>query len=605
MISGNVSSGVRLLTATTTGNVIQGNYIGVDTGGTLALGNGGFSVIVDAVNTSVGGTAAGAGNVIANNGADGVAVVNVSTGNGILSNSSYADVGLGIDLADDNITVNNGTKNAGLPNSDMDFPVFTSAVLSGTTLTVTGNVGSAPSQSTFATARVELFKSSLDLSGNGEGQTFLNFVTTDANGNFSGSVTVSGLVLGDKITGTATDGSKNTSEFTFNVTVVGTTTLGNGTDPSNASLAPGGAATMADAFTFQTASGTDAITAATVTLATGTSAGLSLVEITNDAGTVVYGSVANPGSDTPTITLSTNITATTTLTQYKIRITPKSHVNMPAPAGASYAVTARINAWTGTNGQAGSDAAGTTVTIDNLSPGNVTASTATAGGAQVALAWTNPGDADLGSIVVLRRTTSVVTDSPVEGTTYTVGTTIGASTVACVVTAPTATCTDTGLTNGTSYYYKVFALDANGNYATGAVPTGSPAAPVAPLLTLTQTASPSGTRVPGTDITFTSTYTNTGTAAAQGIVIANPVPANTDFQLGSVTSAPGTTGLSVVIAYSNNGGTTWTYTPVSGAGGAPAGYDRLVTTIRWTFTGALSPTGPNNSGSVAVAMRIR
>ena len=145
------------------------------------------------------------------------------------------------------------------------------------------------------------------------------------------------------------------------------------------SLAPGGAATMADAFTLQTSSGTDAITAVTVTLATGTSGGLSLVEITNDAGTVVYGSVANPGSDTPAITLTTNITATTTLTQYKIRVTPKTHANMPAPAGASYAVTARISAWTGTNAQAGSDAAGTTVTIDNLSPGNVTAATATAG----------------------------------------------------------------------------------------------------------------------------------------------------------------------------------------------------------------------------------
>ncbi|MBS1213614.1 MAG: hypothetical protein H6R26_2231, partial [Proteobacteria bacterium] len=62
---------------------------------------------------------------------------------------------------------------------------------------------------------------------------------------------------------------------------VSTTTLGNGTDPANANLAPGGSATMADAFTFQTASGTDAITAVTVTLAAGTSGGLSLVAITN------------------------------------------------------------------------------------------------------------------------------------------------------------------------------------------------------------------------------------------------------------------------------------------------------------------------------------
>ena len=153
----------------------------------------------------------------------------------------------------------------------------------------------------------------------------------------------------------------------------GSTTLGNGTDPANVLLAPGGAATMADA-----------ITGVAVTLAAGTSGGLSLVEITNDAGTVVYGSVTNPGSDTPAITLSTNITATTTATQYKIRVTPKSHSNMPVPAGSTYSVTARISDWTGTNTHAGSDVAGTTVTIDNLSPGNVTAATATPGGGQVA-----------------------------------------------------------------------------------------------------------------------------------------------------------------------------------------------------------------------------
>ena len=185
------------------------------------------------------------------------------------------------------------------------------------------------------------------------------------------------------------------------------------------------------------------------------------------------------------------------------------------------------------------------------------------------------------------------------------GNTIGSSTVACVITAPTASCTDTGLTNGTAYYYRVFTRDVNGNYGTGVVPTGSPTTPVAPLLTFTQTASPSGTQPPGTDITFTSTYTNTGTAPAQGLVIANPVAANTDFKLGSVTSAPGTTGLTVVVAYSSNGGTTWTYTPVSGAGGSPAGYDRLVTNIRWTFSGTLSQTAPNNTGSVAVVLRIR
>jgi len=157
------------------------------------------------------------------------------------------------------------------------------------------------------------------------------------------------------------------------------TTLGNGTDPGNVTIAPGGAATMVDAFTFRTHSGTDVITSATVTLAAGTSAGLSLVEVTSSGGGTVYGSVANPASDTPTITLSTNtLTATTTLTTYKIRITPKSHASMPAPPGAAYAVTAYVSGWTGTYAHAGSDSGGATVTIDNLSPGEVTGSTAEA-----------------------------------------------------------------------------------------------------------------------------------------------------------------------------------------------------------------------------------
>ena len=57
---------------------------------------------------------------------------------------------IGIDLGSYGVTANNGTKNSGLPNYDMDYPVFTSATLNGTTLKVGGYVGSAPNQSTFA-----------------------------------------------------------------------------------------------------------------------------------------------------------------------------------------------------------------------------------------------------------------------------------------------------------------------------------------------------------------------------------------------------------------------------------------------------------------------
>jgi uncharacterized repeat protein (TIGR01451 family) len=124
-------------------------------------------------------------------------------------------------------------------------------------------------------------------------------------------------------------------------------------------------------------------------------------------------------------------------------------------------------------------------------------------------------------------------------------------------------------------------------------------------VTLSKSVNPSGAQSPGTDLTYSITFTNAGGATASSFVITDSIPTNTDFKVGSVTSALGTTGLTVAIAYSNNGGSTYAYTPVSAGGGAPAGYDRNVSNVRWTFTGNLSRTAPNNTGSVGFTVRIR
>ena len=126
-----------------------------------------------------------------------------------------------------------------------------------------------------------------------------------------------------------------------------------------------------------------------------------------------------------------------------------------------------------------------------------------------------------------------------------------------------------------------------------------------PNVVLAKSVSPSGSQMPGTDLGYTITFTNTGGLAAQTLVIRDPIPASTDFKVGSVTSSLGTTGLTVLVAYSNDGGSTWTYVPASGGGGASAGYDRNVTNIRWTFTGNLSQTSPNNMGSVSFTAKIQ
>jgi len=111
--------------------------------------------------------------------------------------------------------------------------------------------------------------------------------------------------------------------------------------------------------------------------------------------------------------------------------------------------------------------------------------------------------------------------------------------------------------------------------------------------------------IPGADLAYAIAFTNTGTAGASNLVVTDPIPANTDFKVGSVTSSLGTTGLTVTVAYSRDNGSTWTYTPVSGGGGASSGYDRNVTNIKWTFTGNLSQTSPNNTGNVGFTSRIR
>ncbi len=138
-----------------------------------------------------------------------------ATGNLIQSNAIYGNGSIGIDLAIDGVTANDDAKSVGQPNLLMDFPVFTASTLLGTNLYVAGYVGLSPDQPIFANARVEIFESDNDASGHGEGQIFLGFLTTDASGNFSGTIDVSGkgLATGENITGTATDLSNNTSEF--------------------------------------------------------------------------------------------------------------------------------------------------------------------------------------------------------------------------------------------------------------------------------------------------------------------------------------------------------------------------------------------------------
>jgi len=76
VISGNAGRGIIVSNSLgnpgVTGNVIEGNFLGTDVTGTLPLGNGEFGVEVNSPGNTVGGSAAGAGNVIGDNSFGGI-----------------------------------------------------------------------------------------------------------------------------------------------------------------------------------------------------------------------------------------------------------------------------------------------------------------------------------------------------------------------------------------------------------------------------------------------------------------------------------------------------------------------------------------------------
>ena len=88
VISGNTQEGVEISSVTATGDMIQGNYIGTDATGAADLGNGGNGISVNSKNNTVGGTTAGAGNVISGNVQNGVRIFNDAsiTGNKLQGN---------------------------------------------------------------------------------------------------------------------------------------------------------------------------------------------------------------------------------------------------------------------------------------------------------------------------------------------------------------------------------------------------------------------------------------------------------------------------------------------------------------------------------------
>lgn len=223
LISGN-TTGIESFNGSP-GPVIQGNLIGTDVTGTLAVPNLGNGINITGVRgpgiATIGGTGAGEGNTIAFNGGNGLFMSN-GAGRAILGNSIFANGKRGIRLfvdGNDTQTVNDpGDADTG-PNGLQNYPVITTAATGVANTSISGTLNSTPNTS----FRIEFFASEMaDPSGFGEGQTFLGFadVTTDAGGDASFSVDLANAG-GPIITATATAPDGSTSEFSHVMTATG------------------------------------------------------------------------------------------------------------------------------------------------------------------------------------------------------------------------------------------------------------------------------------------------------------------------------------------------------------------------------------------------
>jgi hypothetical protein len=188
---------------------IQSNFIGTAFDGGSPLGNGASGIVfgASAKENLIGGT--GLGNVVAHNHQRGIYIDGSgSISNSILSNSIYNNSDEEIALADDGSTPNDpGDTDLG-PNNLQNFPVITSAVVSGNSTVISGVLQSEAGK----TYKVEIFASTkCDFNNRGQGQTYLTELNTQSGSNFSVNLPVS--YAGQFVTATATDPAGNTSEF--------------------------------------------------------------------------------------------------------------------------------------------------------------------------------------------------------------------------------------------------------------------------------------------------------------------------------------------------------------------------------------------------------
>jgi titin len=225
LISANKTWGILLTNSS--GNVIQGNLIGTQIDGVSGLGNMFHALeCTNASNNLIGGTNSGSGNRLAFSQGlySGARIRGGSTNDAILGNAIFSNGRLGIDLGTFGVNANISCDTSAGDNMLQNYPVLTQAV-TGTGTGIRGTLNSRPN----AAFLLQFFANpTCNAQGYGDGQFYLGqmSVVTSNNCNTSFVAALPGSVpIGYSITATATDSANNTSEFSACVPVTSVPTL--------------------------------------------------------------------------------------------------------------------------------------------------------------------------------------------------------------------------------------------------------------------------------------------------------------------------------------------------------------------------------------------